>query len=171
MQIVYSQPVIEFVTVAAEYCAFLEQSVGRDRDSFTATLLKLLPLLYVKAQLLPQVEGNAEYAPEMFVTEQDYNWLRAVLADVMAEEDEFEDFVYDETVQTDEVRWHRVSECLADIYQPLRDFVETFRAGVEENIEEALWSLNDAFELYWGADLLDALRRLHRTRYVSENHI
>lgn len=167
MQIVYSQPVVEFVTVAAEYCAFLEQSEGRDRDEFVDTLLKLLPLLYVKALLLPRVDGNDEYAPEMFVTEQDYNWLRTVLADVMAEEDEFEDFVYDEAVQTDEVRWHRVSEGLADIYQPVRDFVECYRRGVESNIEEALWALNDNFELYWGGNLVDTLRRLHRTRYIQ----
>ncbi|MCR4994420.1 MAG: DUF5063 domain-containing protein [Bacteroidales bacterium] len=167
MQIVYSQPVVEFVTVGAEFCAFLEQSEGREREEFVDTLLKLMPLLYVKAQLLPRVDGSEDYAPEQFVTEQDYNWLRVVLADVMAEQDEYEDFVYDEAVQTDEVRWRRVSEGLADIYQPVRDFVECFRAGVEANIEEALWALNDNFELYWGADLVDTLRRLHRTRYIQ----
>ena len=167
MQIAYSQPVVEFVTVGAEFCAFLEQSEGRDRESFVDTILKLLPLLYVKAMLLPHVDGGDEYAPQSFVTEQDYNWLRAILSDVMAELDEYEDFVYDETVQTDEVRWHRVSEDLADIYQPVRDFVECFRTGVEENIEEALWTLNDNFELYWGGNLVDTLRRLHRTRYAQ----
>jgi hypothetical protein len=167
MNIVYSQPVVEFVTVATELCAFLEQSEGRDRNELVDRLLKLLPLLYLKAQLLPHVEGNDEFEPETYVTEQDYNWLRAILADVMAEEDEYEDFVYDEGVRMEESCWKRVSEGLADIYQPVRDFVETFRNGVEENIEEALWALNDHFELYWGSDLVDTLRRLHRTRYVS----
>ena len=167
MQIAYSKPVVEFVTVAAEVCAFLEQSEGRERDEFVSMLLKLLPLLYVKAQLLPRVDGSDEYSPEMFVTEEDYNWLRTILAEVMAEEDEYEDFVYDEAVQTDEVRWRRVSEGLADIYQPVRDFVECYRAGVEENVEEALWALNDSFELYWGTDLVDTLKRLHRTRYAQ----
>jgi len=167
MKIAYSQPVVEFVTVGAELCAFLEQSEGRDRESFVDTLLKLLPLLYMKAQLLPRVDGGEEYAPASFVTEQDYNWLRAILSEVMAEQDEYEDFVYDEGVQTDEVRWCRVSENLSDIYQPVRDFVECFRTGVEENIEESLWALNDSFELYWGTDLVNALRRLHRTRFIQ----
>ena len=45
MKIAYSQPVVEFVTVGAELCAFLEQSEGRDREPFVDTLLKLLPLL------------------------------------------------------------------------------------------------------------------------------
>ena len=167
MNIVYSQPVVEFVTVATELCAFLEQSEGRDRDELKDRLLKLLPLLYLKAQLLPHVEGSMEFDPEAYVTEQDYNWLRAILADVMGEEDEYEDFVYDEGIRMEETRWQRVSEGLADIYQPVRDFVETYRRGVEDNIEEALWALIDHFELYWGANLVDTLRRLHRTRYIS----
>lgn len=166
MDIVYSPPVVEFVTVAAEYCAFLEQSEGRDKDMFVDTLLKLLPLLYVKASLLPRVEGGDLFGAETFVTEADYEWLRVTLAAVMGEDDNYEDLIYDEQMQTDEARWKSVSEELADIYQPVRDFVETFRAGVEDNIAEALWALSDSFELSWGGNLVDVLRRLHRVKYT-----
>ena len=167
MDIVYSPPVVEFVTVATEFCAYLEQSEGRDRNEFEGRLLKVLPLLYLKAALLPHVEGDADFSPETYVTEQDYNWVRAVIADVMGEEDEYEDFVYDEAVQMEETRWMSVAEGLADIYQAVRNFVECFRNGVEENIEEALWAVSDHFELYWGANLVDTLRRLHRIYYIS----
>jgi len=165
MDIAYSQPVVEFVTVGAEYCAFLEQSQGRDKTALADTLLKLLPLLYVKAQLLPHVEGGASFGTETYVTEQDYNWLRAILADVLGDEDEYEDVVRGDAMETDDIRWMRISEGLADIYQPVRDFVECFRNGVAENIEDALWALNDSFELYWGGNLVDVLRRLHRLKY------
>ncbi|MBP3823398.1 MAG: DUF5063 domain-containing protein [Bacteroidaceae bacterium] len=165
MDIVYSSPVVEFVTVAAEFCAFLEQSEGRDKDTLTDTLLKLLPLLYLKAELLPHVEGGDLYGAESFVTEGDYEWLRGTLTAVMGEDDAYEDLVYDEQMQTDEAHWRSVGEQLADIYQPVRDFVETFRTGVEDNIAEALWTLNDNFELYLGADIVDVLRRLHRVKY------
>ena len=50
--IVYSRNTVEFVTVAAEFCAYLEQSEGRKCRDFTDTVLKLLPLLYLKAALL-----------------------------------------------------------------------------------------------------------------------
>jgi hypothetical protein len=166
MDIVYSSQVVEFVTVGAEYCAFLEQSEGRDKDSFIDTLLKLLPLLYVKASLLPKVEGGNVFGVETFVTEEDYEWLRAMLTTVMGEDDAYEDLIYDEQMQTDEARWKSVAEELADIYQPVRDFVETFRNGVEDNITEALWALNDSFELSWGGNLVDVLRRLHRVKYT-----
>lgn len=169
MNIIYTSPVVEFVTVGAEFCAFLEQSEERERSSFVETLQKLLPLLYVKALLLPSVEGSEAFGAESHVTEQDYEWLRATLSRVMGDADTYEDIIYDEDMQTDDTRWQSVSENLADIYQPVRDFVETYRRGVEENIEEALWSLNDSFELFWGGNLVDVLRRLHRIRYTINN--
>ena len=168
MDIVYSSPVVEFVTVGAEYCAFLEQSEGREKGTFVDTLLKLLPLLYLKASLLPKVEGSDLFGSEAFVTEEDYLWLQATAAAVMGEDDAYEDLVYDEEMQTDEVHLKSVGEQLADIYQPVRDFIEVFRTGVEDNIAEALWELNDHFELYWGRDIVDVLRRLHRVKYAIQ---
>ncbi|MCR5180196.1 MAG: DUF5063 domain-containing protein [Bacteroidaceae bacterium] len=170
MDIVYSAKVVEFVTVGAEYCAYLEQSEGRDKDSFINTLLKLLPLLYLKASLLPKVEGNDFFGTSTFVSEEDYYWLKGVVAGVMGNDDEYEDLMCDEQMQTDEVRLKSVSEDLADIYQPVRDFVETFRTGVEDIIAEALWTLNDSFELTWGGNLVDVLRRLHRVKYILGNN-
>ena len=51
--IVFSRNTIEFVTVAAEFCAYLERTNEQSRKDFVETLLKLLPLLYIKAQMLP----------------------------------------------------------------------------------------------------------------------
>ena len=58
---IYHHDVLEFVTVAIEYCAYLEKSQGRERGDFLDTMLKLLPLLYVKAQLLPQVDSEGDF--------------------------------------------------------------------------------------------------------------
>lgn len=168
MHTVFSPQVVEFTAVATETCRLLEQAQDLEREQLTSQLLKLLPMLYAKAQMLPTVEGGEEYYAESFVSEGDYEWVRTTLSQIYAELDEFEDVAYDEGVQTGEQRWRRVSECLADIYQPLRNFLETYRSGVEERIEDALWVVRDNFELYWGADLVDVLRRLHRVTYIDE---
>ena len=68
---VYGHNVLEFVTVGIEYCAFLEKSQGRPRQDFLSTLLKLLPLLYIKAQLLPAVDSDGNFLPQGKVTEDD----------------------------------------------------------------------------------------------------
>ena len=164
--IVYSRDTVEFVTVAAEFCAYLEQSEGRDPFVFRSTMLKILPLLYVKATLLPRVEVSDEYRMEELVTEQDYEWLRAVVRSVMEADDEYLDMNAADDMQTDEARLFSVSENLADIYQAVRNFVGIYKNGMEEAIYEALWILTDSFELYWGERLVDTLRVMHRLHYT-----
>jgi len=43
-----------FVTIAVEYCAFLEDETEISRTEWIDRMLKMLPLLYVKASLLPE---------------------------------------------------------------------------------------------------------------------
>ena len=51
---IYDKNTVEFVTVAAEFCGFLERTGEMKRRSFVDKALKLLPLLYLKASLLPE---------------------------------------------------------------------------------------------------------------------
>ncbi len=55
-QTIFDKNVIEFVTVAAEFCAFLERAERMKRSTFVDTSLKILPLLYLKASMLPKCE-------------------------------------------------------------------------------------------------------------------
>ena len=45
-QVIFERNSVEFVTVAAEFCAFVERCEGMKRAEFVDTLLKILPLLY-----------------------------------------------------------------------------------------------------------------------------
>lgn len=169
-EIVYSRNTVEFVTVAAEFCAFLEQSEGRKRRDFVDTMLKLLPLLYLKASLVPHVEGDEEFYPEEFVTEQDYEYLRAMLSAIMAGENDYMDLNNQDVRFSDEPVVRSVSEDLADIYQALKNFVETYRLGVEYNMAEAVAAVAERFGLYWGQEVADVLKALHRVKYrLSES--
>ena len=75
-QTIFEKNVIEFVTVAAEFCAFLERAEHMKRKAFVDTSLKILPLLYLKASLLPKCETIGDEAPETYVTEETYEILR-----------------------------------------------------------------------------------------------
>ena len=70
--IVFSRNTVEFVTVAAEFCAYIERANEINRKEFIGTMLKILPLLYIKAQMLPQEERLNDEALEDFVTEDSY---------------------------------------------------------------------------------------------------
>ena len=71
-QVIFDRNVVEFVTVAAEFCKFLEQAENNKRKSFVDTSLKLLPLLYLKASMLPHCDIMGDEAPETYVTEETY---------------------------------------------------------------------------------------------------
>ena len=162
---IYAHDTLEFVTVAAEYCALLEKSEERTEEEFVGTLLKLLPLLYMKVQLLPEVDTEGAFVPKDQVTEEDYNYVRDGAYSLLQEHDEYELLVWEEDMQTEESRWCSVSEGLADIYQALRNFVAVYQQRIEPCMQDALWQLRENFELYWGQTLLDTLRQLHRIRY------
>lgn len=163
--IVYSHNTVEFVTVAAEFCAYMEQSEGRPCREFVDTVLKLLPLLYLKASLLEAVEAMDDFYPEEFVSEHDYEFVRQTVAAIMGDKDDFLDLGHDDEVRfSDEPVMKTISEELADIYQPVRNFVETYRLGFEPNMAEALAMVREQFELYWGQRLVDAMRELHRIK-------
>ena len=53
---VYSKEIVEFVTVGVEFCGWVERSAETDRRNFLLTLTRILPLLYLKASLLPADE-------------------------------------------------------------------------------------------------------------------
>ena len=162
---IYAHDTLEFVTVAAEFCALLEKNEGHTEEELVGTLLKLLPLLYMKVQLLTEVDTDGAFVPSDQVTEDDYNFVRDGAYSFLHEHDEYEMLVWDEDMQTEESRWCSVSEGLADIYQALRNFVAVYQQQLEPCMLDALWQLRDNFELYWGQTLLDTLRQLHRIRY------
>ena len=45
-QVIFDKNSIEFVTVAAEYCGFIERARQMERKDFVDTALKILPLLH-----------------------------------------------------------------------------------------------------------------------------
>ena len=163
-QLVFDRNTVEFVTVAAEFCAFLERSEQVKREFFVDTLLKILPLLYLKALMLPKAE-NAEEVPEHFVTEEDYEVIRLTIASIMAGKDDYLEVFMEDMAYSDTPIKSSVSECLADIYQDVKDFVSVYRLGFDETMYVALAACEENFALYWGQKLVNTLRALHDVKY------
>ncbi len=134
-QTIFDKNVIEFVTVAAEFCAFLERAEHMKRSTFVDTSLKILPLLYLKASLLPKCETIGDEAPETYVTEEIYEILRINLAGLMGDKDDYLDVFVQDMVYSDQPIKKSVSEDLADIYQGYQRFYFRLPAGIERNHE------------------------------------
>ena len=168
-QVIFDRDVVEFVTVAAEFCKYLEQAEGKHRTTFVDTTLKILPLLYLKATLLPPCETLGDDLPEHYVTEETYEVLRMTLAGILAEKDAYLDVFMEDMKYSDQPITRYISEDLADIYQDIKDFIFVFQLGLNETMHDALAICQENFRLYWGQKLVNTLRALHEARYLQSD--
>lgn len=169
-QVIFDKNAVEFVTVAAEFCGFMERVSDMKRRDFVDKSLKLLPLLYLKASLLPACERMEESDPETFVTETDYEVVRISVASLLGEYDDFLEVFLDDMAYSDTPIHQNISECLADIYQPLKDFICVFQLGLEQTMNDSLAICRELFAEFWGQRLVNVMRALHDVKYRQLAH-
>lgn len=168
-QVIFERNVVEFVTVAAEFCAFLERAEGMKRSDFIDTTLKILPLLYIKASMLPEIEMIGEETPEAYVTEEVYEILRINLSELLAEKDDYLEVFLPDMAYSDTPIKKNISEDLADIYQDIKDFIFIFRLGLNLTMNDALYICKENFGNLWGQKLVNTMRALHDVKYNQDN--
>lgn len=88
---VYSKNTIEFVTVANEFCKFIDNSESISVTEFVDKSHRLLPLVYLKGTLLPKIEEPYEEFNEKYVTEYDYRFIEEILQSKFGKHDLFEE--------------------------------------------------------------------------------
>ena len=162
---IFEKNVIEFATVAVEFCVFLEHAEQMKREDFVDKSLKILPLLYLKASLLPKCKTIGDEIPETYVTEDIYEIMRANLAQLMGEKDDYLDVFVQDMIYSDQPIKKNISEDIADIYQDIRDFVFVFQLGLNQTMNDALAICQENFGLLWGQKLVNVLRALHDVKY------
>ncbi len=158
---VYQDATIEFVTVAAQTCLFLEHSAEYERRDFIEKILCLLPLLYLKTRLLKEPEALLDGEPQYFVQEDDYNYIQAGVKNLLGTDDAYLEVFLNDIQYSDEPITAYISENLADIYQELKDMAAAFQTGQEEVMNDAVLACLTAFREHWGQKLLNAMRALH----------
>lgn len=166
--VVYSKPVIEYVTVVAETCLWLEHIQEYTRNGFIIRSLQLLPLLYAKAVVLTAPELVYDGVPERFVTEDDYLYVQTGIENLLGGDNAYLEVFRPEMQYSDTPVAAFIAEDLADIYQELKDFAANYRMGVDDIMNDALAVSLDAFAEHWGQKLLNALRALHALRYSED---
>ncbi len=167
--IVYSKNVIEFVTVANEYCAFIERIVQVSGKDILVDFHKLLPFLYLKATLLPKIESCFDETNEKFVTEAAWQQYYDTLRTKLGKHDEYFE-VFDPMIHDlDGPATGSIAENLADIYQDIKDFLLLYRIGDEAIMNDAIWECKMNFEQFWGQKLTNALRAIHHSVYNAND--
>jgi len=164
-----NEAVTTFVTRAAEYCTFVENTGNFSKRDFVQKSIRLLSSLYASMAEMPDVSNATDSVNEKFVNETHWHRIYNQVNQKLGYHDDYVD-VYDPVAREDQdVSIVSLGDNFADIYQDLKDFVTLYSRGNEQVMQDALWECRMNFEEYWGPRLLSALRVLHRLFFSEEN--
>ena len=142
--ITLTKTVAEMVTVANEYCVYLETAENKSKKGILKFATTILPLLYLKGSLLPAVEVKNPEANERFVTEEQWEQVFTMLREKLGEDDEFW-LIDPQYVNETEPLKASISENLADIYQDLKDLVLLYQKNTYDARQNALFECRELF--------------------------
>ncbi|MDE5585382.1 MAG: DUF5063 domain-containing protein [Muribaculaceae bacterium] len=156
---------INLVALCAEYCSTVESCLDADAKEITDILLGQLPRIYYEFHDIDAGEsvsleewgvGVSEH-----LDEDQYESVRMQLATAFGEDDSYLETFEKDMKYSDTPIATTISENLADIYQPLYDFVVETRESEGENLEEAYRACKESFREYWSQTLCNVLRALN----------
>ncbi len=165
---VYSRNVIEFVAVANEFCKYSERASEIKGDELLKILQRILPLMYLKASLLPQLEPFFEDGNEKFVAESDWIKIHNTLREKFGTADDFMEVFDDRMSDSEGPVISSISENLTDMYQDIKDFLLLYQTGTTEVMNDAVWECRLNFETFWGQKLVNSMRAIHKFIYSGE---
>lgn len=159
---IYERNTLEFVTVALEFCTFVENAGNTGLFDFLDKAVKILPLLYLKATLLPEAEEDEDAEPELTVTEDMYESVRNRIAGLLGEKDSYLETFHPDMQYSDTPIAAFISENLADVYQDTGNFISLFRQGNEDVMLEAIVLCRKNFREFWGATSVKRIKSASR---------
>ncbi len=165
MSNIYSKEVVDFVKASAEYCLALEKCRQAQPRDFVRKMLSVLPYIYAKAGALLDMTFDNGIDAGTQVTEEDYNYVRLSVYDILGQYDEYLDVFVEDMKYSDRPILRTISEDLADIYQDLRNFLAVYREGIDGVSEAALNDVMENFRQDWGQKCVNVMRPLHDVMY------
>ena len=163
-EIVQSKNVLEFITVANEICIFLEEIEKYDFEFILSYLQKILPLLYLKGTMMPDVHVGNEEGNERFITIEQWEKIYFSLLNKTGAKDAF--YYVDSCTEPDyKQEKGSISENLSDMYQDLKDFLLLYQKNTLSAQENAVHACKKLFEVNWGRKLINTHQAIHSLLY------
>jgi len=163
---------IEVVTVASEFCGFVEKVHKFSKHDFLSKLHKMLSLVYLKTSMLEPDQECSQLLEDgnsmAFLSEYEYDYIRGRMSDCLGKHDSYIN-IYDSASNDSGYEQTEISGCIADVYHNLKNFVENFRTGSEESAMASRAELISDFREYWGYRCLSVTAAVHAIIYSEDN--
>lgn len=161
---------LAFIALCNEYCMAVENARESSRDEFIASMVRLLPRIYISATDLRVNDlADAEDAYLESVLDEDYyESVRRNVENLMGADDLFLEVFEEDMKYSDTPIAASISESIADLFQVLYNFVETIKDAPQPMIEVALVAVKGDFASYWSRILCNVMRPLNHLNHNSE---
>ncbi len=156
-----NNPINEFYLSAREYCRLVENTEEITKLDFLSKTQKILTLIYLKASMLGRPDETQEEEVEKFVQEEDWSLIQIAVANKIGKSDRFIEVILPENGDPNNLESESLSDCLADVYQDLKDFVSIYEFEVPDALLASLYVCISNFEKIWGPRLLAILINIH----------
>ncbi len=160
--------VLEMLTLANEYCLFIEKA-GQYRPSEVRDYLhKICPLLYLKGSLLPVIdEKEHDLVPTHYTTEDQWESVYNTLKPLFGKMDKYRHHFFGDAFDLEE-HTYSLAENFADIYQDMKDFVLAYQARTFTAQQSAVFHCSRLFRIHWGPRILESLPVIHLAVYPPD---
>lgn len=158
---------MNIVSLSTAYCIALENARENDKQDFIAEVLDYLPRIYWEfSDLQYEESGLAEFEFfQDYVDEDYYESIRRNVESLLGPDDVFLETFEEDMKYSDTPVAASISESLADIFQPLFNFISIVKDTDGESIEVAFQECRENFMSYWSQTLCNVMRALNRLRF------
>ncbi|MCH5213885.1 MAG: DUF5063 domain-containing protein [Muribaculaceae bacterium] len=157
--------ILAVTALSADYCRTLEICRDLEVEEFVDKMLNLLPRLYLAfTDVVGESEESEEYF-ESYVDEDFYESIRRKVESLLGPDDTFLETFEENMKYSDTPIAASISESLADIFQPLYNFISIVKDSEGEKAEAAYTECRENFMSYWAQTLCNVLRAINWLKY------
>lgn len=157
--LIYHPQVLEIVKSGNEFCQLAEKAKTYDKKNFIEELLKILSKLYAFSVSLELPDDLAPESTQTFVKEGDWVYIEESLKEELGSDNRLAQLR--EPEHPEETTEIELSECLADSYQTVKDFVLLYELAYEKAARAGIAVYKQLFDYHTGPRVLLIMSELH----------
>lgn len=153
---------------AEEFCFTIEKCTETERNEFVEKMTEVLPALYLHTASFSEKDSDDSMLTDGaydYLDEQSYENIRARISVLLGEHDTFLETFEEDMKYSDTPIAATISESLADIFQPVYNFLCAIKDADNDRMQEIASGLKENFREYWSQTLCNVMRPLNALRY------
>lgn len=159
--IIFSKYTIDFTRIAIDYCILVENTKKIEKKTFVNNMTKVLPLLYIKISIIPEIQEYYKSNLEKKMNKNYYFQVENNISKLLSNDNLYLETFHNDIHLSNIPIVTKISENLANLYQELGNFIVIFKNGHKETMNDSLKLCIENFKKYWGQHLVNSLKALH----------